>query len=348
MKNLGFYISELLAEHDCVIVPGFGGFVARPSPAYFSKAGNTLMPPGKSLVFNKNLNNSDGLLANHLCIKLSVSFREANNLLERWAGEAFKTLETQKRLELDKTGVLYLSKENNILFEPAVTGNHALHTFGLPVVNALAIDLNEKKEEPKVKDLTYRIAQEKTGNRTLMRISVAVSSLLIFTFLLFITAKQFPFQGSFASLNPFSTKEPAYILKPYGIGRIFSESTPVSAKAETAGLKALENSSKIFVVSSDTVNADKTKVIKAIKRNINNHGDFSGPFQVVVGCFAVEGNAHKLIDQLKNEGLEAGISGRNPRGLYVVSVAGFSTESLAREKLRQVKTRVPNAWIMIR
>lgn len=346
MENPGFYISELLSEHDCVIVPGFGGFVARPAPAHFSKAGNMLMPPGKSLVFNKNLDNSDGLLAHHISKKLHISYRESNTLIEQWVFNAKRQLELQKRLELEKTGVLYYSPENTLLFEPAASSNHQVSSFGLIPVKAVKLVV---EAEPKtIEEKIYRQAEAKSrGSRTVARISVIVSSALLFMFLLFITAKQLPISNALASLNPFANKESGYKIKSYELNKLASTNTSKVAGEikNNITLKAAENS-RVFVIA-ETVNIDKTKVIKPI-RSFSGNSEFNSPFQIVVGCFAVEGNAHKLIHQLAKDGIPAGISGRNPRGLYVVSLAGFTTESLARVKLDQAKLRFPSAWILVK
>jgi len=348
LENLGLYISELLAEHDCVIVPGFGGFVARPAPATFSKGGNLLLPPGKSLVFNKNLGNSDGLLANHLTQKLSVSYRDANNLLEKWVSAAWKQLEGQKRLELEKTGILYYGPENILLFEPAASSNHQVSSFGLVAVKAVKL---APQETEKSVDKKYRQPEPKIkGAKLLTRISVIVSSILLFSFLILLTAKQLPISKALASLNPFVSKEAAYTNKSYYLNKFFSspvEKTLPEVKNNVV-LNLPDNSSKVFVVSSDTIEIDKTKVIKHVKHSYSGNNDLNSPFQIVVGCFAVQQNAYKLIDQLEKEHVTAGISGRNPRGLYIVSVAGFTTESLARTKLQQVQQRFPSAWILVK
>jgi len=349
LKDLGVYISELLSQHDCVIVPGFGGFVARPAPAHFSKAGNMLLPPGKSLVFNKNLDNSDGLLAHHLAQKLSVSYREANNLLEQWVIKSKKQLDTQKRLELERTGILYYSPENTLLFEPSANSNLQVSSFGLAPVTALKLERKEESKEAPQKD--YRVIEPKTtGTKTLMRISVIVSSVLLFAFLILLTAQELPLRKALASLNPFAGKEPGYSVKPYHLDMLFSKpAASATNEVKNSGtLKLFENSSKVFVVSSDTVESDKTKVMKPVKNLLTSNSSFAAPFQIVVGCFAVEQNAYKLIRQLEKNNISAGISGRNPRGLYVVSVAGFTTESMARAKLDQVKQQFPSAWILVK
>jgi len=349
LENLGLYISELLVEHDCVIVPGFGGFVARPASAHFAKAGNILLPPGKSLVFNKNLSNSDGLLANYLMQKLSISYREANSLLENWALNSKNQLEINKRLELEKTGVLYFSPDNILLFEPAQNSTHEVSSFGLSAVKAVKLVKEEIKSE---KEFTYRQAEAKvnTGNKALMRISVVVSFFLLFSFLLLLTAKQLPISHAIASLNPFATKEVAYVPLSYNFKKLFSSKSPKMLDEVKKGttLKFADNSSKVFVVTSDSAETDKTKVIRPVSFKSTSNLNYSGPFQIVVGCFAVEKNAHKLIGQLQKDSVAAGISGRNPNGLYVVSVAGFTTESLARAKLQQVKLKFPSAWILVK
>lgn len=346
MENLGLYISDLLSEHDCVIVPGFGGFVARPAPAHFSKAGNMLLPPGKSLVFNKNLDNSDGLLANHLAQKNKISYKEANTLIEQWVFTGKRQLESQKRLELEKTGILYYDSENTLLFEPAASSTHQVSSFGLVPVKAVKLVVEEEVKTINTKN--YRLAEPKSASRTLARISVIVSSVLLFLFLIFLTAKQLPISNALASLNPFATKEEGYKERSYNFNKLFSAPSEKALPEVKSGitLKISENS-KTFVVSPDTVSIDKTNV-KKITHSFSGNVGYNGPFQIVVGCFAIEQNAYKLINQLEKDHIPAGISGRNPRGLYVVSLAGFTSESLARVKLEQVKQRFPAAWILVK
>lgn len=351
LESLGKYISELLSEHDCVIIPGFGGFVARPVPAQFSKAGNMLLPPGKSLVFNKNLTNNDGLLAGYIMEKESLPYKDAILKIERLVSDYKKTLENGKRLELENTGLLYYNPENTLLFEPSLNKTHEINSFGLVAVSAVKltkeeefISVSEKKER------SYRTHETKAvGNKTLMRISVVVSSVLLFSFLLLLGSKQLPISKALASLNPFASKEGAYKSGNYNLGKLlkFSDKKTASEVKINAPFKLSENSSKVFVVASKPEHTDRTSVVKSTSPVAGNNL-YNGPFQIVVGCFAVEHNARKLIKQLRSKNIEAGISGQNARGLYVVSVAGFTSESLARQKLSQVKQSFPSAWILVK
>jgi len=330
-------------------VPGFGGFVARPVSAQFSKTGNMLLPPGKSLVFNKNLSNNDGLLAAHIMQKQSLQFKEAVAKIEQWVSEGRRQLETKKRLELESTGLLYYNSENTLLFEPSLQKSHEMNSFGLVAVNAVKLSKEDNTQTIEEKEFVDRTLQGRiAGTKTLMRISVVVSSILLFTFLLLFTAKQLPISNALASLNPFASEEPVYKTQNYNLETLLNSTEKKTAKElVTNTVKLSSTSEKTFVVRPDTVHTDKTAVIKSNFNSASIH-TFEGPFQIVVGCFAVKQNAQKLIHQLKNQNTEAGISGQNAKGLYVVSVAGFTSESLARAKLNKVKQNFPSAWMMVR
>ena len=46
-------IGDLLLRHNCVIVPSFGGFVAKQSSATIDYKNGVMLPPGKSVMFNR-------------------------------------------------------------------------------------------------------------------------------------------------------------------------------------------------------------------------------------------------------------------------------------------------------
>ena len=49
-------VESLLFEFDCVILPGFGGFVAQKTNASIHPSGKFAYPASKTIAFNKNLN----------------------------------------------------------------------------------------------------------------------------------------------------------------------------------------------------------------------------------------------------------------------------------------------------
>ena len=59
-------IGDLLLRNNCVIVPSFGGFVANQSAAIIDYRNGIITPPRKSVLFNRQLINNDGLLIKEL------------------------------------------------------------------------------------------------------------------------------------------------------------------------------------------------------------------------------------------------------------------------------------------
>lgn len=336
LKNVEQYISELLFEHDCVIIPAFGGFVARAATAYFAKTGNILLPPSKSIVFNKNLANNDGLLAGYIMQKENATYQQASVIIENFVSHCKQQLETQKRFELNGLGVLYKSAENTILFEQDNRVNHNTNAFGLPAVSAIKLVKEEKVVIHVKPNLQYRTTPvtKTPPKKPIRRIAIAAGMAFCIIALLFLVTKQNPLNSVMATLSPFKGNSTTLIET-----KINNATKPIVAKIEKEAVVIKPT------VTPDTVSVDKTSVVKATEV-ISEW--YKQPYQIVVGCFAVKQNAYKLINQLEQQNLQASIAGQNAKNLYVVSVAGYADEASARKKLLQIKEQYASAWLFKR
>lgn len=349
------YISELLYNNDCVIVSGFGGFVARHVPASLFSSGSLLTPPAKSVLFNRNLKSNDGLLANYIMEKQLLSYPEANRVIDQFAAACQLHLEENHRLELENIGVLYLDAEKNIQFEPQADVNYLIESFGLsplfaqPIISAEPVKQPEKTDrvivpEPQQPVLPIR----RTNYRRIAAVAVGVPLLL--TALLF-SLQTAPLKNTvFASLNPFGNKTEA-VYQPVEYKKKNNEYTTEKTAAlhpdanGYASFRVSENSGYVIVNVCDTVNTDKTFVKKYIAPVKTSTG-FAGKYQVVLGCFSVEDNAQRLVNTLHSRNIHAAISGTNKKGLHVVSAGGFKDLDSARAMLQQVRQNFPSAWLM--
>jgi hypothetical protein len=121
MQKIEKHISTLLYEHDCVIVPNLGGFVANYAAAKIHPTQHTFMPPSKHLVFNKNLKNNDGLLANHIATQEKTNYPEALKYIDHFVSDINSELKRGSKVKIDDVGTLFLDVERNIQFEPSTT-----------------------------------------------------------------------------------------------------------------------------------------------------------------------------------------------------------------------------------
>ena len=148
--DISSYISELLFEHDCVIIPNFGGFICNYKPADIHPIQNTISPPGKAVSFNRNLQSNDGLLINHVAKTLGVSFDAAAELVGNWVTSSKHLLKKKEDLFLKKIGKFSNDFEGNLQFAPSEEVNYLKTSFGLrtitvePIIRHKQIDYTEK------------------------------------------------------------------------------------------------------------------------------------------------------------------------------------------------------------
>ena len=114
MTTVEHLIGDLLLRHNCVIVPSFGGFVAKQVSAKIDYASGRMTPPSKSLLFNKQLINNDGLLINEFSQANELSFNQASKEVSAKVSLWREALKSGQRIELDRVGYLYNDAENNL------------------------------------------------------------------------------------------------------------------------------------------------------------------------------------------------------------------------------------------
>ena len=83
VKELSRHIEILLLSNDCVIVPGFGGFMAHYVDARKDERDGSFLPPMRSIGFNAKLTLNDSLLAQSYVEAYDISYPEATKRLEQ-------------------------------------------------------------------------------------------------------------------------------------------------------------------------------------------------------------------------------------------------------------------------
>ena len=348
-------ITELLFRHDCVIVPSFGGFVARNYSSDFSKGSNVLYPQSKHVLFNKNLIHNDGLLISALMQKNNISFMDSTKQIEDYKDYIQSLLSAKKRFELNNIGLLYIDTENILRFEAKTDVNFLLESFGFePVIaNELIIEPEKQIIVKQFEDRKVTIEDARPQKKSYAKIAtLAIGIPVTLAFLLF-AANSKPMKPILqSSFNPFYTPEKTYAPSKLKYNKaIFittAEKQPLLIDANGYGTFKFSENGNVLVASinDSIVKTDKTTVSKSAYVISKNTNSYNGKYQVVLGCFGVEENANKLIKELDSKNINAGISGINNKGLHIVSCGGFSTKEDAANLLSTLKANFPNAWLM--
>ncbi len=338
------HISELLYQHNCVIVPNFGGFVTNYSAAKIHPTQHTFTPPSKNIVFNKNLSSNDGLLANRIASVSKTSYPDALNTITEFVTVTNTQLKKGEKVIINEVGTLHLDVERNIQFIPATT-NYLVDAFGLNQFQSPAIQLENigKRIGKEFKDRDALPAERKKVN---VKRIVAIAVLIPFIFgVLWIPLKTDLLKNSnYSNLNPFAFNK---VTVPVVIKKALAPKlkvkahniAPVIVNNDTLNTQPLA-ASLINDNLAEHVKADTTSV--AVKTVIEPN---SMNFYLVTGCFQIEQNAINFVNDLKSQNIQAIIIGQR-NGLYVVSCGNYATRKEANTSLNQLKNSQPNAWLM--
>ena len=123
-------ITSLLYQHDCVTIPDFGSFIVKESSAKYVEAENKFYPPGRYISFNPIIKSNDGLLANYISSKKSITYNEALRKISlkvlKW-----KKILSQDTLYIQGIGEFILNDSENLVFTADKNSNFSKESFGL-------------------------------------------------------------------------------------------------------------------------------------------------------------------------------------------------------------------------
>jgi cell division septation protein DedD len=338
MQKIDKHISELLNEHDCVIVPDLGGFVANYAPAKIHPVQHTFIPPSKNIVFNKNLKNNDGLLANQIVVCEHTSYPEALKYIQHFVTDTTGLLKKGNKVKIEEVGTLFLDVERNIQFEPD-TVNHLLDAFGLSQFQSPAIkrEAISKRIEKEFKDRKAIPAEKKKINIK-RYVALAIALPLVFGMIWIPLKTDLLKNINYSDLNPFASKKES--VSPVKKDVPPAKTVQIAVPKDTVSEKpVVEESLPVTENVAEPVKADSTHV------SVQNNTNTDYKFHLVAGCFQIEENAIRFVATLQKQNLNAAIIGQNNKGLYVVSCGDFATRREANDELENLRKVQPNAWL---
>ncbi|MEI6681242.1 MAG: SPOR domain-containing protein [Bacteroidota bacterium] len=327
-------IADLLTVHDCVIIPGLGGFIGNYAPARIDPVYHAFQPPFKKLLFNVNLKQNDGLLASAVADSLGTSYQDGCNLIEQFTEECRQALLSGSRVIIPGIGQLHSGREGNIQFEQDKTFNLLAESFGLGSFISPPVTRNGSLLSRD--QMTIRGGMPAAGKRlvvprvlkwaAILALPIGCAAVIGLTRYDKITVDAASNANILSSLfSRFSTaslvekKEAPH--KPAFAARITS--APVAQAAAPATQEA----------------AAVKEVPAAVKAD--------DAFAVIVGAFRLKENAETCVADLKRKGMDASIFDRSRTGLYRVAIGTCSQREKADELLARTKSSdFRDAWLL--
>lgn len=124
------------------------------------------------------------------------------------------------------------------------------------------------------------------------------------------------------------------------VTEISGANVEATAKTNTAAATA----STTATAATET---EKTRNEKfSLAEGETNTAAFNSKYHVVVGSFSIQQNAKNLQRSLNSEGNNALVV-VNEQGMFRVLIASFNEYTQARERINQINTRFPDAWVLV-
>ena len=307
------YIKELLLLNDCVIVPGFGGFVTNYKQAGLQSSQFT--PPGKSVSFNKKLNFNDGLLINHIASEEGINYIAARKKVDLMVQELNYRLTDGEEISIPGLGALNYDEQQHLVFTPKVEGNLNLDAFGLGQFNYETLFSRQMARKAAVSQQERQAAVEVIfQKRSLKKVLIALPLLFALAVI--------PLKNNLSHLQKSDIS---------GFHTMVAAPAAAAAPVETAVEEA--------PVQAEEVVAD------AVETPVEVAEQTEARYFLIVGSFKNQENAETYISQLS----EKGYSGTNMgviRGLHYISLGGFTTIDKALEARTNYQNESgSSAWI---
>jgi nucleoid DNA-binding protein len=140
MLEIATHIERLLLVNNCVIIPGFGGFVLQDAPAAYDRDAHLFRPAGKEIVFNPTLNHDDGLLADAYGQTFGLTFSHARSALAKDVAQLNDALDQHATITLRSIGAFRREPAGSLAFIPAPDrsrfspASYGLASFNLPPI----------------------------------------------------------------------------------------------------------------------------------------------------------------------------------------------------------------------
>jgi len=313
------YIEQLLYRYQCVTVPEFGSFLTEIRPSKLKPNTYTFYPPKKVISFNALLKKNDGLLIHHISQNDGIPYNEAVILIQQEVSLWKKILESKEVLVLKNIGELRLNSESNLVFTATENVNYLPESFGLspvvsPVIRRNYIQETVPQDAPK-EELVF---EEDIQETVVVPIDRKKKK---YTFVKYGVAAAVVLGISFFANDYYGNK-------------IAHDTLLVEQEVQQEVEKKIQEAT--FIIENPKI-TPVTLVIKEEKLH----------YHIVAGAFREESNADKAYQELIQQGYKSRKLDKNKYGLYPVLFGSYTTYEEARQKLNEIRSFNPEAWLLV-
>lgn len=350
MIELHSHIEILLLSNDCVIVPGFGGFMAHHVDARFDEADHMFLPPYRTIGFNPSLTLNDSLLAQSYVEAYDLSYPEALRRIEEEVEALRRQLDTDGYYELNGIGTIKQNIDGNYEFEPFEAGILSPEYYGLSgfqmeplavahhrVASVVPVQKQQEEETPQEVEANVETEEEGEEGGHIVNLPMAwlrsAAAILIAVMTLFILPEQVGNHPMEAS----STLNTGWLRKMMPSTVTYtSPSTIATIEEKTSEVPAIDKQP-----SSQNECPSVSPAEDVLEKETTDY------YCVVLASMVSEKNGNDFIQRLAKSGFDKAELMKRPSGNKVV-YGKFVSEEDAINMKRQLSrnTEARDCWVM--
>lgn len=319
-------IKDLLYANDCVVLPGMGGFIAKYKGASLNTSLHTIFPPQKTIGFNPQIKENDGLLVSAFCALNNCSYAEGKNEVDSWVKEQSNALTRGEKISWKGIGILFQDRLGKTQFIPDSKGNFSVESFGLEKI--VLVPVEREVQEPAATEVSVIEKRAEQGSKWIWKAAAVLALPILGVGIFALSQKIESTDWQYASYKLLGTKS-----------RI-SNYTPNS-----------ERSIPTYSVEEETVFISNSNESETVQPQVEQTEVVSTPvaskkkYEIIVGAFAVSDNAKRLVRDLKQKGFNASLSSKKGN-LQLVSSGSVDNYEAALEQLDKAKTEISSSsWL---
>lgn len=341
--KLDKHIEILLLDNDCVIVPGFGGFVSHRIEAQWDESDNMFLPPRRTLGFNNQLTLNDSLLVQSYVEAYDMSYPEAQKEIEAEVVNLRHEIDFNGFYDMHGLGTMRRNSEGKYTFSPNECGILTPQIYGLSGIEIGLLPENrhvkadEHESAPTPKAISIRLS-------TLRKVAAAC----ILAFVLWLLP------------SPILDKSPVTLKGGFNTDLLYK----IMPKSMTTGMPDMKMSKSHMSTPQHQEKADKpTEQVNntsapdnAQEKNApiedKTHGTAKqanaqeAKWTIVLACMLPQANATQHMNTLSQQGVEGvyvKLSGKNSK----VLCGRYDSREEAVAALRRLQEKKPGmaGWI---
>ncbi len=341
MNLLDHHLHRLFLDHDCIVVPGLGGFVCNRKSARYDDKRQELIPPSRTILFNERIVHHDGVLVQAIAQKSGLSLDEALGAVEAEASALKAAMQSGETVRIHHVGRLFVGQEGRMQFMPDEEMERILRSFGLKRIPLQPINQTNASTPslPAKRIIPLPQSEEQHVEAPWIRIAAAIAvPVLGGAGMFFMDGMES--DAALLSALPvhIQSYEEALYQPRFEEEAILVWESIAEPDAASPVVTKNEEETKVAEKVELPTNAVATKPVEAMKSD--------AVFLLVAGSFSIESNAQNLSERLSQKGFDSEVF-KQENGLHLVTFSTHFEEGQARKNLAELRRdeSTKRAWL---